>query len=387
MLQTTSARLAAALLGYFALLIILLTLYPFYFVLPEHIQIDLRVRPVDIIENMILFLPLGFLYRLTGGGYRGTIIIGAVLSIGVEVLQIFIPVRTAAPVDIVTNTLGAGLGAWLYDQLATRIAMTPAMVGRLALETPLMGLVYMLVPLLWTNALTLDREPSRWVLTALISICGAIVLSDLSRGWWGSAGLRSTGRVAIGSGVWFLLGSAPGLFGPLPIVPITIGLALFTAALAILPWHPTDRRFEQTTLSRILPGLVLYLILAALWPPLRPFSPWHGTLGLTDHIEPINTRYPASLLEYLTAFTVLGYVIAEWRGRFEYPLARDLPWLLLMALVSGLTLELLVGFQVGHGASLVRLILVVAGALFGGMIYHLQRDHVRFLLGRPGQPR
>lgn len=382
MLNTTSTRLAAALLGYFTLVIVLLTLYPFYFELPARIDLDLRVRPDDIVENVIMFLPLGFLYRLTGGGRRGAILLGAALSAGVEATQLFIPVRTAAPVDVVSNTLGVGMGAWLYDRLATRIAMTPAMAGRLALETPLMGLVYMLVPLLWMNALALEFTPSRWVLTALIGLCGAIVLSDIYRAWWGPAGFLSTGRVAGSAGAWFLLGSGPGLLHLLPAVPITAGVALLTAILAALPWRSADRRFERTTLSRILPVLAVYLLLAALWPPFQSLGPWHGTLGLTDRVEPVLTRYPAPLLEYLAAFTVLGYVSAEWRGRAELPLARDLPRLLGVALGSALALDLLVGFQAGHSASLIRVALVVAGALFGGMIYHLQRDHIRRLLGR-----
>jgi VanZ family protein len=382
MFNTTGARLAAAMLGYFALVIVLLTLFPFYLVMPEEIEISLWIRPGDIVENLILFLPIGFLYRMTGGGRRGAILLGVALSASVEFVQIFIPVRTASPVDLVSNALGAALGVWLYDRIVARIAMTPAMVGRLALEIPLMALMYILVPLLWMNALALDEAPERWVLTTLIGVCGAIVLSDIYREWWGPVGLRSTWRVALTAGAWFLLGSGPGLLRPLPTAPLAAGVALLTAVLAALPWRSPDRRFERITLSRIIPCLALYLVLAALWPPLRPLVPWHGTLGLTNRIEPVNTRYPAPLLEYLAAFTVLGYISAEWRGRAELPLARDLPRLLLVALGGALGLELLVGFQDGRGASLVRAALVASGALFGGVIYHLQRDHVRFLLGR-----
>jgi hypothetical protein len=170
MLKTTGARLATALLGYFALVIVLLTLNPFYLVLPERLHLSLHIHGDDIVQNLILFLPIGFLYRVTGGGRRGAILLGAALSVSVEAVQLFIPVRTASPADFLTNTLGAWLGAWLHDRLVARIAMTPAMVGRLALETPLMGLMYMLVPLLWMNALALDLEPSRWVLTTLIGV-------------------------------------------------------------------------------------------------------------------------------------------------------------------------------------------------------------------------
>lgn len=382
MLRTTGARLAAALLGYFAVVIVFFTLNPFYFAVPARPRISLRIELLDIVENLVLFLPIGFLYRLTGGGHRGAVILGAALSLGVETAQLFIPVRTAAPIDLLCNTLGAWAGGRLYDLLAARIAMSPAMVNRLSLEIPLMGLLYMLVPLLWMNGLALNAEPSRWVLTALIGGCGAIVLSDIARAWWGAAGPRAAGRLALLAAAWFLVGSGTGLFRLLPTLPIAGGVALLSAALATRPWRSAERRFEQSTLRRLLPWLALYLLLAAAWPPLRPLGPWHGAIGFTDRVEPVATRFPAPLLEYLAAFTVLGYVSAEWRGRREIPLARDLPRLLLVALGSALCLEILVGFQAGPGASLARLILVVVVALLGGAIYHLQRAHVRFLLGR-----
>ena len=44
--------------------------------------------------------------------------------------------------------------------------------------------------------------------------------------------------------------------------------------------------------------------------------------------------------------------------------------------------ESLNGFERGRGASLIRLVVAVTGALFGGTIYHMARAHIRFLLGR-----
>lgn len=384
-LHSTSSRLAAAMLGYFILVIVLLTLYPFYFAIPLQFELDLRVRPDDIIENIILLLPIGFLYRLTGGSRRGALILGFMLSMSIESLQLFLPVRTAAPVDVVANTLGTVAGAWLYDHLTARLAMTPTMVGRLALEIPLMGLLYMLIPLLWMNALALEVEPNRWVLTVLICISGSIILSDIYRMWGGQFGLSAKGWLGLAAAGWCLLGMGPGILHIFPTVPMVIGVALLTMVRAAFPWRITERRFERITLGRILPGFTIYVILLALWPPFRELTAWHGTFGLTDRIEPVNTRYPAALLEYLAAFTVLGYISAEWRGRAELPLAQDLPRLFLIALSVALALEVLVGFQEGPGASFVRLWLVVSGALSGGMIYHLQRSHVRFLLGRPAR--
>jgi len=369
-------------LGYIVLLILVFTWNPFTLALPEHFSLSLRIGPRDAIRNMLLFLPVGFLYCLTQGSPRGAILLGLAISVGAEIGQLFIPARTSSPVDLVTNTAGSWMGAALYDLLATRIAMSPRLVGRLALEVPLMGLLYLLVPLLWVNRLT-DDGASRWLLTGLIGICGAIVLSDTFQQWWGPPGIRSVGRVALAAATWFFVGIGPSLLSqPIAGVAALSGIALLTAALATVPKPSADHRFERTTLLRLLPVFALYLMLAALWPPLRPIGIWHGILGLTDQIVLEGVSINFRLLEYLAAFTVLGYISAEWRGRAELSWRRDLPRLLLVGIVCALILELLVGFQTGPGASLLRPLIAICGAFFGGAIYHLQRDYVRSLLGR-----
>lgn len=369
-------------LGYIVLLILLITWNPFTLALPEHFSLSLRIGPRDAIRNVLLFLPVGFLYCLTQGSLRGAILLGLAVSAGAEIGQLFMSARTSSPVDLATNTLGAGMGAALYDLLATRIAMSPRLVGRLALEVPLMGLLYLLVPLLWINRLT-DDGVSRWLLTGLIGICGAILLSDTFQQWWGPPGIRSVGRVALAAAAWFFVGIGPSLVSqPIAGVAALGGIALLTAVLAIVPKPTADHRFERTTLLRLLPFFALYLMLAALWPALRPSGAWHGIFGLTDQIVLEDVTINFRLLEYLAAFTVLGYISAEWRGRAELSWRRDLPRLLLVATVSALILELLVGFQSGPGASLLRPMIAICGAFFGGAIYHLQRDYVRSLLGR-----
>jgi VanZ family protein len=372
------------LLGYIVLVIFLLTWNPFSLALPEHLQLSFRVGPRDALANALLFLPVGFLFRLGQGSPRGAILLGAAISAGIEAGQFFIPGRTPSVVDITMNTLGSGIGAGLYDLLTARIAMTPRMVGRLALEVPLMGLIYLLVPLLWVNRLVPDNGQNRWLLTELIGLCGAIVLSDIFQQWWGPVRLQSLWRVALVAGAWFLVGTGPSLLlNPLAGSVTLAGIASLTAVLAAILKPSPNRRFERVTLRRLIPGFILYLGFQALWPPLQPIDAWHGTFGLLDPLAQEDIRVNIRLIEHLAAFTVLGYIAAEWRGRAELSWSRDIPQLLLVGTLSALMLEILVGFQAGPGASFLRLVIALCGALFGGMLYHLQRDHVRFLLGRP----
>jgi len=392
--QRTGRQLAASFLGYIIVVILLLTWNPFTFSVPEQFKLSLWIGPRDALRNVLLFLPIGFLYRLTRGSRgkaagpldprlaNGAFLLGFILSATAEAGQLFIPGRTPSIVDVTMNTSGAWLGAVLHDAVARRIDLTPRLVAQLSLETPLMGQLYLLIPLLWANRLV-EEDASRWWLTGLIGLCGAILLGDIAWHWWGPGRIGSAWRVMLAAGAWFLVGTGQSLPSE-PLVGFIClgGVALLAALLAMLPRRSTNRRFEHTTLKRLVPVFMLYLFLQAIWPPFQPTGPWHIMFGLADPLAQEDIHVNVRLLEHLAAFSVLGYIAAEWRGRAELSWRQDLPRFFLVATVIALVLEALAGFQAGMGASLVRPIIVICGAVFGGLIYHLQRDHIRFLLGR-----
>lgn len=382
MLKTTSSRLGAALLGYFTVILLLLTLNPFLLTVPGEFRILWTSTREDFLANVLLFLPLGFLYRLTGGKRRHAALLGASISFGIETVQLFMPARTSSLMDFFANAAGAGVGAALFDPIFKRFTIPARAVGQLRLETPLMSLTYLLIPLLWVNGLAVRSSPGRWALTALLGVCGAVVFGELFRQWFGEVRFRRAWYAALTAGVWFLLGAGPRLLRPFPIVLVGLAVMALSGALSLIPLHSKDRRFERSTLIRLLPFFLLYLLLVALWPPWRPLTGWHGMFGFTTRLEDTSLLGLAPRLEYLAAFTVFGYLLAEWRGRDEWPLRRDLPRIAALAGGSALLLEVLIGFQEGLGASLIRGALAVPCALFGGAIYHLLRAHVRFLLRR-----
>jgi len=71
---------------------------------------------VEFAANVVLFVPMGFLLTLVfRHPWYGTIL-AVVLSAGVEIAQIVIPSRQPTLRDIVSNSIGAALGAlvaWL----------------------------------------------------------------------------------------------------------------------------------------------------------------------------------------------------------------------------------------------------------------------------------
>lgn len=63
----------------------------------------------DIMLNMALFIPLGFLI----GGWKG-LLVGLFLSCGIEGLQFFSRLGICEVDDVLHNTIGAGVGAGIH---------------------------------------------------------------------------------------------------------------------------------------------------------------------------------------------------------------------------------------------------------------------------------
>lgn len=77
------------------------------------------------------FIPLGFFFcayltseRLLRRPALVTVILGAAVSVTIEVLQAYLPTRDSGMTDIITNTLGTGLGVVLYRWKAALLNKT-----------------------------------------------------------------------------------------------------------------------------------------------------------------------------------------------------------------------------------------------------------------------
>jgi glycopeptide antibiotics resistance protein len=135
------------LLVFSGLFIVYGTMLPFQFsVNGEHVEARLRriwehpwptASRADVVSNVLLFMPWGFLLAAwrgkCGTGYPGAAVLGLLtgflLSGAVECAQLFTPSRTASFIDIVTNTAGSTLGAmvgwpfarWAWPRIALKL--------------------------------------------------------------------------------------------------------------------------------------------------------------------------------------------------------------------------------------------------------------------------
>jgi len=381
--ERTGAHLALALLGYFVLVTLVITLSPFDFAV-RRFRVSFAMVPSDVLANIALFLPLGFLGRSFEGGSarhgRRALWLAVGFSVFVETAQIFIRGRYVSPIDVASNACGARIGVLLRDRLERLAVWNPNLVGRIGLDVPLVGLLYLLVPQLWLSSVGLVEDARRSVTTLLLGCAGSIVLVALHRHRWPSGARLAAQVVPPLALVWFVVGALPAATA----APRTFGA--LAVSLAALTWWfvrgdpaPDQQRFEVATLQRFLPVFALYLIVAALWPPFRSIAPWHGAVGFANRLNNASVVDLLLLLEQVGGFTLLGYALAEWKGRRELSLAADLPRVALAAIAFATTLELAQGALLGPGASLLRALLSTSGALYGVAVYHLARAHVRAL--------
>jgi VanZ family protein len=379
----TGARLTLALLGYFVLVTAVITLSPFDFSL-RRFRVSLALVPTDIVANIALFLPLGFLGRgLTGGSAKGgrrVVWVAAVCSLLIEVSQLFLRRRYAGPIDVISNTAGAWLGVVARDWIERWALWHPRLVGRIGLDVPLVGLLYLLVPQLWLSSVGLIEDARRSVTTLLLGCAGSIVLVALHRNRWQSGVRVATHVVPPLAVLWFMTGALPAATAsPIAFGALGLTVALLTAWLVRQAQSSNEPRFEIATLRRFVPVFAVYLVVAALWPPFRSPVPWHGAVLFENRLNGAGVVDVLLLLEQVGGFTLLGYAVAEWRGRRELSLASDLSLLVAAAAACAIGLEVVQGMLAGSGASMFRALLSTSGAAYGVAVYHLARQHVRAL--------
>lgn len=390
----TASRLGRAILAYLALVIAIITLAPFRFSLDSMHGLADFTNARDLVMNVLMFVPFGFVHQLTRPrgarlAWGSVLFLALALSGAVEALQIFTTDRYPSLYDLATNTGGALLGAWFYAVLEPELE-GESTVRTLALELPLMGLVYLLVPLAWLIGLGIDTDPARrLVILPLAAMAGAII------GTVDAAYLthrRGRQRRGLGWGIgmslgWALVAIVPATRADVPVsiaaVALMLGLLVAQILLTQQRIREHRRRFELPTLRLVMPLFIVYLLLSSLWPLEGFTSSFKAMLALRfDNHGGDTFGMMYFLLEHIGAFTLVGYLTAEYRGRDTEGFAPALPGVLIIALLLSLGIQLARGFHPALGASVALFLLSPLAAVFGGYVYTLQRAHVRALVER-----
>ncbi|MFN8573477.1 MAG: VanZ family protein [Gemmatimonadaceae bacterium] len=390
--QRSASRLGTALLVYMLGVTLIITLLPFQFTWPSHLRVMWTGDAMDVIANVLLFVPLGLLYRIathlsTRHAVMRALAAGLLVSMGIEALQLFEVERYTSVLDVATNGLGAIVGAVVFDRLAQQRALDVRWIGRLFLELPLMGLIYLTIPLLWLSALVATVTPDwAWIALPLAAFGGMLLGGTLRH----MNVYRGSPISAERMGVYAAAGVCVGMFPAATRAPLAIGtgavMAFVVTRLAAAPsarrpaWN---RRFEVPVLRSAAPFYAIFIGLLILLPLLNGVAPFSlgvgftGTAGVWDKAEILR------FLLRVAGMTLLGYMVAEYRGREEKQLKDALPRMLHWTLATATCIECAMGYRAGRGASIAQWSLLVLSGLYGGWLYRLQRDYVVALLEEP----
>lgn len=393
--DVTALRLGRAVLGYLAVVVAIITLAPFRFeTTPAHGWSTVWSGS-DLVLNVLMFAPFGFVYQLTRPrgaptDWRRIVVLGAAASTSIELIQLFAPDRYSSLFDIATNTTGAIVGAVAFTVISQRVRGDTA-VHTLALELPLMGLVYLLIPLCWLIGFGSDGELRRLLVLAPGLIAGAILgtvhaayVQPSPPAWW----------LPVTTMGWALVAFVPGARGDLTvIVPgavLVLAVAMLRDSMTRRTLHAVsandtagaNRRFELPTLRLVLPLYAAYLALSAVWPVAIDQLDWHGTLALMAPGVTPSTTTVFRALEQVAAFALVGYMGAEYHGRGSTSERAALTRIIVWSVVTSALLQVVRGLQSDAAASLSLFVLTQIAAAFGHVLYLLQRDHVQALVKR-----
>ncbi|TVP45033.1 MAG: VanZ family protein [Gemmatimonadales bacterium] len=394
----SGSRLGQGLLVYFVVAVLFVTWAPFGFVVPGSMSVTTAWTWSDLVLNVVMFLPLGFFWQASRP--RGSTtpwwvvgLAGAALSLAIETGQLFLPERYSSPFDVVTNGLGAAVGARLFERVRPRLRVGAESASMLALELPLAGLALLLTPLLWVSGFGSVGTERVWLMLPLAAFGGA-VLGAVHGAHLEARGNAGRGGLLVAVLAWFLVAALPGAASRPDVLLAGSIVALLAAWLRSLATARArrggrERRVELPTLRLVLPFFAAYLVLSALWPASGSGLPslldgldgsWRGAWTLSPAQPELTRALMMRTLEYLAAFTLVGYMTAEFHGRQNTRYGRAALRVFGYALVLVLVLEGARGWSVSVGASYSVGLLGIGAAICGGWLYHLQRDHVRTLL-------
>ena len=371
--------LSYALLMYMVGIVLLITLIPFQFHIPQKIANIWAINLNDSITNIFLFLPLGFLFQLSRRRHKDPACVralgfGILVSVVIEITQVFLLGRYTSAIDVITNGAGAWVGALIFSLIKHNVNEA-RIAGVFALELPLMNLVYLLIPLIWLNGLSAGHEVSRLWLLVVLGLFGAIVLSSVYIHRLRHVERLSSNKVTFLAMGWFFVAALPALAHfPLQSILCGIGVGIIVRLLTAFQRKTiqAERRFELPTLRRLLPLYIFYLFLLALWPTTVAFGEWQEVVHFQELMFNERVVFIFRFVEYIAAFTLLGYIVAEMRGRKQESVTKILMWIVVLSLSCVIGIVFIKGHTLLSAVTLIEVALITGASLYGGIIYRLQ---------------
>lgn len=374
-----------AILFYALMFVALLTLSPMDFAWPARWYVVWWGDASDMPANVLFFMPVGYLFVLARDPAKprpvwAATLLGLATSLCIEASQQFLPVRMTSLTDVVANSIGAAIGAWMCMRVRARLQRL--FPGLLTFDHPLLNVVYLCLPLMGLASIDDHFHSSRtWMLLPL-GLMGVIVITALWR--YRLAGRRPASPLAVVLAVLAWFGAGASLASLMaPGIVVICATALLGSCLALLArdprWAGNDGRFEHRVLARLWPCFLVYLAMLVVWRPGLGFSDFNA--GILYPPVPFSRHLAIRLVEQAAALTLFGYMAAETLGRSPQPPYWKHRACALAGLACALAMEVGHGFVTNDQASVARGLLSAVGASFGVFLYVTRIDVVRMLRG------
>jgi hypothetical protein len=227
------------------------------------------------------------------------------------------------------------------------------------LDVPLIGISYLLLPILWLDGLAMPRDGMGAWQQLPLAAAGGVALAGAARTSEATArGVRHALLVFVGG--WWLVAAAATWRSAPRLVPLGLGVALLAAALADplwQRWRRQERRLEPAVVVTVLVLVLAHLLAGGSAVTALPFGDGAGV----DRVTLLRW------IQGVSVGTLVGYLVAEWRGRREAPLARAVMWPVCLGAALGAVLG---------GGEWLRWLPTAIAAGIGATLYTFHRDHV-----------
>ncbi len=392
--------LSTVLFGYMIAVILLITLSPFRFSLPgQKVKFVLYGGLPDLVMNIFLFIPAGALYQLRRGeevtsSTRGSrralsaLLFGLGFSLGIELAQLFLEKRYTAITDVLTNGLGAWMGAWGMITVSNRLPRLSRLgLDRFLINHPVFILPYLVLPLLWLNGMATGEQSGRVWFMVFVAVPCALLAADFARKL---GSLRRPWGAGVGFlilTVWFTGGAIQQWIAHPRETAVVFGLAGAVFARCGRFRLPAGESGDLPRLRIVFVLFLPYLVLLNFFPFGKFSLLWDFRFGISGFPENPPNEVIFRLLEYLGVVSLFGYMVSQLLDHRESSsLVQKIGvagWILG---VAG-TLELLRGFHGDFEASLLRFLFAAVAGFAGELIYRLQIGALRrFRLRQIGSP-
>ena len=117
----------------------------------------------------------------------------------------------------------------------------------------------------------------------------------------------------------------------------------------------------------------------AAWPTTVPLNEWQVFIDFQALTSRERIVFTLRFIELIAAFTLLGYMTAEIRGRKNEASGKTFAWVLIKAITASVVVIMLKGLPALISFSLIEPGLISATSLCGAVIYRMQLAAIQLL--------